>query len=81
MFINSFRGLEKTRLSFVTDSTGTVHLKDNEVSRAWLKKNKQVTVFNKVFINNLMESHTRVIDCTGLGLTGTEENNLTLENF
>lgn len=81
MFVDSFQGLEKTRLAFVTDATGTVHLKDNEVSRAWLKKNKQVTVFNKVWINNLMKSHTRVIDCTGLGLTGTEENNLELSDF
>ncbi|MBS4195791.1 hypothetical protein [Lederbergia citri] len=81
MFINSFKGLEKTRLSFVTDATGTVHLKDNEVSRAWLKKNKQVTVFTKVWINNLLQPHTRVIDCTGLGLTVTEKNNLTLDDF
>ncbi|MEH7500400.1 hypothetical protein, partial [Cytobacillus firmus] len=76
MFTDSFEGLQNRRLSFLVDVTGTVHLEDNIVSRAWLKKNHPTHTPVKLWINNLMKSHTRILDCTGLGLTGSEVNNL-----
>ncbi|QGQ46324.1 hypothetical protein [Metabacillus sediminilitoris] len=81
MFIDSFEGLQNRKLYFITDANGTVHLLDNIVSRAWLKKNHPLHVQQTSFISKYMQSHTRIIDCTGLGLTGNEENNLTLEDF
>ncbi|MDF2036577.1 hypothetical protein P2R12_06160 [Cytobacillus oceanisediminis] len=81
MLWDSFKGLDNRKLNFITDANGTVHLLDNQVSRAYLKKNHPTFVPQTAFISKYMESLTRIIDCTALQLTGTEEANLTLEDF
>ncbi|WP_338786570.1 hypothetical protein [Metabacillus sp. FJAT-53654] len=80
-FINSFKGLENERLSFIRDNYGTVHLVNNIVSRAWLKKHHPDFIQVQSYISKMLQPHIPIIMCTELNLTGNEINDLTLEDF
>lgn len=71
-------GMENRRLCFVTDSGGTVHLVYSELSRIWLKKNKGISnpSLKRFNLSNKVIGFINIYDCTGLGLTGNEVNNI-----
>lgn len=73
---NSCDGLQNRKLMFVKGSNGTVHLLSNEVSYRWLKLHYPSYKFPRIYISRFMESNVECFDCTGLGLTGIELNDI-----
>ena len=74
----STEGMQNRKLEFVLDKFGTYHLVYGELSLKWLSKNKGVNnpVMKRFNLSDKIIGFIEIYDCTGLGLTGQETNNL-----
>ena len=74
----STEGLQNRKLEFVKDANGVYHLVYGELSLKWLSKNKGVTnpQLRRFNLSDKRIGFIEIYDCTGLGLTGQETNNL-----